>query len=291
MGVDFTQDPEDFKKIALGEKPPEKTEEKDTKGSAAGTPPAPQEKAPQDNADKPADEKKPVEEKTPEPKTPSAEPPKEEGKMTAEEIRAKEAARMIQRQGEERKRAMLAHIEAAKANPDHIHTVAKIDKRLANEVTKEVWGYQDYDELVAQSKIAEIRKDDPEKADMELRLLRLEQDSKKSVVAAREQISKSFFQTQGFTPSEFDPRYVKTMEKLALLNPTFVASDYPAALAEAYRMATGEQAVDASKGTFQEAVNKSAEPPPSSVKQPHTTPSLHGEGAENFAGLMGVKLT
>ena len=244
MGVDLTQDPEDFKNLALGKKEVEVPAEpvKDPKESAAGTPPVPQEVAPQDNADKPADEKKPVEETTPVTKTPSV-----AEKLTPEEFQKLEASRMIQRQGEERKRAMLAHIEAAKSNPDHIHTVAKFDKKLANEVIKEVWGYQDYDELVAQSKIAELKESDPEKAEMELRLLRLEQDSKNSAANAKEQVAKSFFTTKGFTPTEFDPRYVRTMEKLALLNPTFVASDYSGALAEAYRMSTGEEAVDANK--------------------------------------------
>ena len=295
MGVDLTQDPEDFKNLALGKKEveaPAEPEKKGPKESAAGTPPMPKEAAPQDNADKPADEKKPVEKETPEPKPSNVEPPvKTEEKMSPEEFRAKEAAKMIQRQGEERKRAMLAHVEAAKANPDHIHTVAKFDKNLANEVIKEVWGYQDYDELIAQSKIAELKRTDPEKAEMELRLLRLEQDSKKSFASAQEQVKKSFFTSRGFTPTEFDPRVVKTMEKLALLNPTFVTSDYQGALAEAYRMATGEEVVDPSKERMQDAVNKSATIPPASIKQPHATPSNYGEAAEGFAGLLGVKLT
>ena len=288
MGVDLTQDPEDFKNLALGKKEVEVPADpvKDPKESAAGTPPVPQEVAPQDNADKTADEKKPVEETTPVTKTPSV-----AEKLTPEEFQKLEASRMIQRQGEERKRAMLAHIEAAKSNPDHIHTVAKFDKKLANEVIKEVWGYHDYDELVAQSKIAELKESDPEKAEMELRLLRLEQDSKNSAANAKEQVAKSFFTTKGFTPTEFDPRYVRTMEKLALLNPTFVASDYQGALAEAYRMATGEEIVDTSKEKVQEAINKSAITPPASVKQPHAPSVSYGEAAEGFAGLLGVKLT
>lgn len=300
MGVDLNQDPEDFKKLALGEKevkPPEPkpeekpAEEKKPEGSAAGTPPVPKEGAPQDKVDKPTDEPKPAEKETPEPKPSNDAPPPKEEKLTPEEFRAKEAARMIQRQGEERKRAMLAHIEAARANPDHIHTVAKIDKNLANEVIKEVWGYQDYDELIAQSRIAELREKDPEKADLEERLLKVEQDSKKSAADAREQVKKSFFTSKGFTPTEYDPRVVKTLEKLALLNPAFVASDYQGALAEAYRMATGEEVVDPSKEKVQEAVNRAAEPPPSSIKQPHVAPSNYGEAAEGFAGIMGVKLT
>lgn len=293
MGVDLTQDPDDFKNLALGKKEVEVPAEpvKDPKESAAGTPPVPKEVAPQDNADKPADEKKPVEEKPPEQKTPDVVPPKVEEKLTPEEYQKREASRIIQRQGEERKRAMLAHVEAAKSNPDHIHTVAKFDKKLANEVIKEVWGYQDYDELIAQSKIAELKESDPEKAEMELRLLRLEQDSKRSAADAKDQVAKSFFTTKGFTPTEYDPRYVKTMEKLALLNPTFVASDYQGALAEAYRMATGEEIVDVSKEKVQDAVNKSAVTPPASIKQPHSPSVSYGEAAEGFAGLLGVKLT
>jgi hypothetical protein len=290
-GVDLTQDPEDFKNLAFGktpEAPPAEAEAKPEE-SAAGTPPLPKEAAPQDNADKPADETKPVEEQKPEPKTPDVTPPAKE--MNAEEYRQKEAARMIQRQGEERKRAMLAHIEAAKSNPDHIHTVAKFDKKLANEVIKEVWGYQDYDELLAQSKIAELKESNPDQAAVEERLMRLELEAKRATTTAKEQLEKSFFVSKGFAPTEFDPRYVKTLEKLALLNPTYVASDYTGALAEAYRMATGEEVVDVQKDKMQEAMNRAApSSTPSSIKQPHTTSVSHGDKADEFAGLLGVKL-
>lgn len=288
--VDLTQDPADFMNLALGktEVPPEKPAEESTppKESAAGTSPLPKEEAPQDNVDKPTDEKKTEEEKTPETKTPNV-----DQKLTPEEFQRREAARMIQRQGEERKRAMLAHIEAAKANPDHIHTVAKFDKKLANEVIREVWGYHDYEELIAQSKIAELKESDPDKAALEERLLRLEMDAKRQTLSAKEQLEKSFFESKGFTPTDYDPRYIKVMEKLSLLNPSFVASDYSGALAEAYRMATGEEVVDVSKDKVQEALNRAApSTPPASIKQPHTTPNSYGEKADEFAGLLGVKL-
>jgi len=290
VGVDLTQTPDDFKNIALGKKEVEvKTSEekvKPSKESAAETSPLPKEGAPQDNVGKTTDEKRLDEEKNPVEKTPN-----DGKKMTPDEFRRLEAARMIQRQGEERKRAMLAHIEAVRLNPDHVHTVAKVDKKLANEVVKEVWGYRDYDELVAQTKIAEIKESDPERAELELRLLRLEQDAKNSAENAKKQIAEAFFASKGFTPTEFDPRYVKTMEKLALLNPSFVASDYRGALAEAYRMATGEEIVDPSKERIQEALNQSAVMPSGSIKQPHSPSTGYGEAAENFAKTVGVKLT
>lgn len=290
QGVDLTQDPDDFKNLALGKTEVAPPAGPPPKESAAGTDPLPKETAPQDNADKSADEKKPDEEITPDPKTPDVVPPKKE-ELTAEEFSKKEAARMIQRQGEERKRAMLAHIEAAKANPEHIHTIAKFDKKLANEVIKEVWGYQDYDELLAQSKIAELKESDPDKAELEERLLRLEMDAKKQTHSAKEQLEKSFFVSKGFTPTEFDPRYIRVMEKVALLNPTFVASDYSGALAEAYRMATGEEVVDVSKDKLRDALSKAApSSAPASIKQPRAITNGYGGKTEEFAGLLGVKI-
>jgi hypothetical protein len=293
QGADLTQDPNDFLAIAMGTKEVETVTPpvEPPKESAAETPPLPKAEAPRDNADKPADEKKPVEETPPEPKTPNVEPPKAEDKLTPEEYRQREASRMIQRQGEERKRAMMAHVEAARANPEHINTLIKYDKKLANEVVKEVWGYQDYDELIAQSKLAELKEADPEGAVVEERILKLELEAKRQSATAKEQLEKSFFTQKGFIPTEFDPRYVKVIEKLSLLNPTFVASDYPAALAEAYRMATGEEVVDASKDKMREALEKSApSSAPASIKEPHSSPSSYGEATTGFANLMGVKI-
>jgi DNA-directed RNA polymerase subunit F len=293
MGAaDLTQDPADFMNIALGkvEVQPPKADEAKPKESADGTTPLPKEEAPRDNADKPADDKKPEEEKAPEAK-PEPKTPNVEHKLTPEEFQKREAAKIIQRQGEERKRAMLAHIEATKANSDHIHTIAKFDRKLANEVIKEVWGYQDYDELIAQAKIAEIKETDPEKAELEGRLLRLEMEAKKQTLSAKGQLEKVFFVSKGFTPNEYDPRYVKVMEKLSLLNPTFVASDYSGALAEAYRMATGEEIVDTSKDVVQEALNRAAPTAaPQSIKQPHAPQSAYSDEANSFAGLLGVKI-
>lgn len=287
MGVDLTQDPNDFMNLALGKT--EVTEEaavKDPVESAAETPALPAQVAPQDNAEKTADEQKTVEETIPAPITPNAE------KLSADEFRQKEAAKIIQRQGEERKRAMLAHVEATKANPDHIHTIAKFDKKLANEVIKDVWGYQDYDEMLAQSKIAELKVSDPDRGALEERLLLLEMDAKRQSSSAKEQLEKSFFVSKGFTPTEFDPRYVGVMAKLQLLNPAFVASDYSGALAEAYRMATGETIVDVKKDLLQDALNKSTpSSAPTSIKQPHSTTQSYGQGADTFANLMGVKLS
>lgn len=298
-GVDFTQDPNDFLNIVDGKTVIEENEENTTSKSAAETIPKPTVVAPLDNADKTADEKKPVEEKNLEQKTPNEEPPKEEQVvipkkevMTPEEFRQKEAARMIQRQGEERKRAMMAHVEAAKANPEHIHTIAKIDKKLAGEVVKEIWGYSDYDELLAQSKIAEIKAVDPDRGELEERILRLELDRKKEAASAKEQLEKSFFTSKGFEPTPFDPRYVRVIEKLSLLNPSFVASDYSAALAEAYRMSAGEEVVVKDSSDIQKALSNSTPPAvPNSIKQPHETPSIYGEGTQSFANLLGVKLS
>jgi hypothetical protein len=296
--VDYTQSPEDFASQATGQQPSAEGDNttQPAEGSAAVDPNTGQ---PQDNGEpKTPDEPKPGEETNPDQKTPESQKTEpaptepEKPKLSPEEYQKKEAAKKIQSLGEGRKRAMDAHIAAIENDPDHIHVVADTDNKLADEIAKEYWGYENYDDLMEAARIEELRESDPEKANIEERLGKVEKDSRVRAEEARKQLLNVTLQQLNVSTNELDPIHGKVVENLKLLNSDFVETNYAEAIRIAHNMAIGKEVVNPQLEAEQQILNKQggAEAANSGEKQPHTGTSPYNKEQTAFADVVGAKL-
>lgn len=295
MQVDLTQSPDDFLKLANGEatpedlKKPEQKEEPASKESAAKDSPVKTEEQPKDNVEGTTDEPKPSEQKPDDKQTPEGEV---KPKLSAEEYQKREASKMIQRQSEERKRAMAAHIASVKANPDNLNHLIQVDAKLADEVVKEVYGYSGVEELRERSKLAELKESDPESGELAERIYKLESEAKIAKQEARKQAEKAYLESQGVMVSEFDPTYNRVQENLKKLNPSFVESDLGEAIKLAYQMTLGVKAETPTE--LEQAVSKDStvSVPSGTVKSDSPKPTIqeHSSHVTGFADMVGAKL-
>lgn len=298
--ADTSQDPAEFAAILSGKKevtppPKDSAAENLEKPEQANGKPAANEHL-QDNAVTTADEPKPGAKEIPDTTKPSTEdnnqatPPVT---SSTDEQRHRDAARMIQQKSEERKRAALALVEVVKSDPNHLLTVAKYDKKLADEAAKEAFGYNSLEEFQDAQRITEIREKDPERAVLEERLIKLERQETNRETALKDSLKTKFLESKGIPNNQFDDKYVAVEEKLALLDPKFVEEKYVDALAIAFQLANpSAPTVDTQKVELQNALNKQGESSGGgSILQPHAGSSEYSEAQVGFASVVGVSLT
>jgi hypothetical protein len=285
LAVDLDQSPDDFKKLLMDDEGGAAT----TEESAAGKADKPAD--PQDNAEQPADEPKTGEEVTePESKTQPAEGTEKEPEVIKPDVneqRHKDAQREIQRRADEKKRAVEALADLAKADVSNLDTVAKRDPVLADAAVKEAFGFETLQDYKSHLRIQELKETNPDEAEREERLTRLEKVFQES----KENTRKTFLESKGVSTNRFDDNYLKVEEKLKLLSPDYVESNYAEALATAYNLAFPQTAPSPEKVELQNAVNKnSSDKIGNSVKQPHSTGSGYSDEQSAFAAIVGVQL-
>lgn len=303
----LNQDPADFGKLL----------DATIEGSAAADlvkpaevvqPPA--NKHPQDNGEqtKAPDEKKPEQKVASDIAKPSTTedsnkvlPDPKAATISVDEQRHRDATKAIQEKSEERKRAVLALTQVVKADPNHLKTVATYDKKLADEVAKEVFGHASYQDYVDATHLNELRATDPDKAEIEERLIKLERehdqnkaDREVETERLREQGLTQFLTNKGLNQNQFDADYIAFNESLSLLDPNLVASNPLKAYETAFQL-TGisPQAVDAKKVEMQQTLNRSNSESVTrnGMTSAPSAPSSYSEKQEDFAAKIGVTLT
>lgn len=303
--VNLEQDPSDFAALASGKEiVADDTKVKSTEGTDSDSKKDDQPaEHPDDNGEKTPDEKKPAkEEAAKKPPTNEAKPPVatktdakagSKQKYTAEEFRKREADKIIQQKGEQAKRLFLAAVDMVRENPAALLNIAKYDRTQADAIVKEIYGYESVDELEQQTRLLELKKEDPEKADTEERLMRLEKDTRAVTRSQQEQLDKMFFESKGLQYNSVDPDCVAVMENLKKLDPTFVKNDRAGALNLAHQMALGQQSrVTPEMERLQEKLNEEeSEGSGNGINAGHESPSPYDEKQNAFASLVGTKLT
>lgn len=123
------------------------------------------------------------------------------------------------------------NVKLVEKNPDLINDIAEADPELANKVAEKIHGVN-YAEWKEQERLSDIKAQDPDKYNTEVRLIELEKEKAERVKAEE----KAFFDSKGIKANPMDSKYSLLQEKLGLLNPAFVNANRVEALKMVYEM-------------------------------------------------------
>jgi len=237
--VDLNQDPADFAALAKNPEPADPNGQPTVPEPGGSTPPevtppvTPEAPAKAEDTPKPAVE--------PEVKPPVAEVPADpQGQpkvLTPEEKQAQEAARKITELGEENAQKFKSMVAVVRENPDSLKSIHTTDPRLADQIAKELWGADDFQDLMKQAEIEELKANDPDAAKSAQELYELRKENQKTQNMLKQTAESSFFASKGIVNNPFDPKYKTLQEALENVNPQIVKDDYQKALALAHQIA------------------------------------------------------
>lgn len=312
--VDLNQDPADFAaSFKSAQDPadpsgqPKDPEPAGSKPAEEPTPPetpeTPGEPAKPDQPDpqKPADPTEPAKpgvdpEEKPSTEEQPADPSGQPKVETPEEKQAREAANKIRELGEAKAQQFKTMVSVVRNDPDAIKSIHSEDPALADSIAKEVWGADDYNDLMKQAEIDELRKEDPDKAAQQEQIYKLTKSNEKTQKQLRDKDENSFLQSKGIDKNPFDEKYKLLQQTLKeKVNSQLVEDNYAEALNVAYALAfpsrTDEQveadkkAILLAKGTGSQPANKGIAP-----SSPATPASDFAPEQTGFAKMVGVNL-
>lgn len=141
-------------------------------------------------------------------------------------------AQDLKEKAEDYDRAITANIKLVQQNPDLLDVIAETDKKMADNIAKKLYG-SSYEENAEIKRIAKIRAENPDKADQEERLARLERNAK----TQQESTKVKFLEAKGIMNNRFDPKYQKWEAQMNVLDKKFVESNYDRACEIAHNLA------------------------------------------------------
>ena len=223
--VNLEQTPDEFAQMATSEDPNGQPKEEEPTGSqpVEGTP-----------KDKPAvePEKKPDEPEAK--KDPNGQPEK-----TREQLQQDwdNANKKISEMGEAKAKLFKTSLSLVDKNPDLIKDVYNSDPDTAQQIIKEKWGYDSYEELMAHAKIDEMKEFDPDGAKREEELLKVKKDNESILKQLRTGAESSFYTNKGITNNPFDPKYQAIQEALKNISSEVKKDNFAEALEMAHTLA------------------------------------------------------
>ncbi len=211
---------------------------------------------------------------------------------TPEEVKEQEnAAQKITELGEARANLFKTTLGLVEGNPDLIKDIHESDPQLADEIVKEHWGNDSFDELMAHARVKELEETDPERAKTEQDLLDVQKSNKNILGQLKTSAEATFYKDKGIQNNPYDPKYKAIQAALLEVNPALIETNYAKALENAYNNAfpgrTEVQiAEDIKKITLATAPGTPVAP---GAGSPPPTPSTTTDAQQNFMQNVGVK--
>jgi len=285
------QDPNEFLGLATNESA-------DPQGQPTIPNPAgeqPTEEKPKETPENPIVDAPVVDEVIPKPNpsqdAPSADPKGQPTKTVEEMTKDQEHAnKKISKMGEEKVRLFKTNLLLVNKNPDLIKDIQNSDPDTAQQIVKEKWGYDSFDELMAHAKIDEMKESDPDGAKREERLLKVEKDNERLLTQLHSGAEETFYKDKGIMKNPFDPKYQAIQEAIKSVHPSLLKEDYNKALNLAYTIAfpsrTTEQVAEDQKKIL---LAKNGNTPIKSGNAGNSSkaPSEHSEAQNSFASAVG----
>ena len=178
----------------------------------------------------------PVKEPKEEPKEPVKEPePAKEPNPPQEHDWKKRydgTAKSLKDKSEEYDRVIATNVSLVQKNPDMLDIIAEADKDMAEDIARKLYGAT-YEDHKASKRIAELREEDPDRADTEERLL----NSESTLRNIKDNAKAKFLESKEIMNNKFDPSYIKWKAQMDILNPTYVSENYDRACELAHGLA------------------------------------------------------
>ena len=242
--VDLSQDTADF--AALAKSAPEDPNGQPTVPDPSGS--TPPEVIPPVTPEAPAVVEPEVKPLTPElPADPNGQPKE----LTPEEKSSQEAARKITELGEENKAKFDSMVAVVRENPDSLKSIHSSDPQLADQISKEVWGADDFLDLMKQAEIEELKADNPDEAKRAQEVYELRKENQQTQKLLKQNSEATFFSSKGILNNPFDEKYKAVHKALTeMVSPKLVKENYAEALRVAHTLAfpsRSEEQIEADK--------------------------------------------
>lgn len=290
--VDITQSPADFAQLAKNTAPADPQGQPKEPEPGGATPPAttPIETPKGGEPPKPKEGEQGIKPETPPaPADPQGQPT---APKTPEEIEKeqKNAAQKITELGEQRSKMFKTYLGLVEENPDVIKDINKRDPELADQIVKEHWGHDSFEELMAYARVEDLKDSDPDRAKAEKELLDLKRTNKTILGQLRSNAEGTFYTNKGIQNNPFDPNYQAVQTALKKVSPSLIESNYAEALNIAHSIAfpgkTAEQ-IEVDKKKIALATGAGT-PVSSGVGGSPVTPSKLSDVQRGFMENLGI---